>query len=328
MVTADRLSSVARGIALFIGLFALLNVLAVLRHASFDGNEWWIDLRALPAIVSKATIAALATLLAAWAIRPRMSATRTALTISFLVLGIAVVLFNAITFYRLKATGVIATPVPAPFSILVALVLAGICWRAARRPSRLVFRWAALGFIACAIGFPLAQTLAFGLTDYRRPADAILVFGARAHADGEPSDALEARLLTGIELYKQGLAPRLIFSGGPGDGAWSEAAVMRRIAMEKGVPESAITLDDQGLTTDASVRNTARLLARTINPRVLAVSHAWHLPRVKLRCEREGLIAYTVPADERGQVLRKTPFLVAREIPALWLYYLRALGGW
>ena len=67
MVKADRLSSVARGIALFIGLFAQLNVLAAFRHAAFDGNEWWIDLRALPIIVSRTTIAALATLLAAWA---------------------------------------------------------------------------------------------------------------------------------------------------------------------------------------------------------------------------------------------------------------------
>jgi uncharacterized SAM-binding protein YcdF (DUF218 family) len=328
MVKADRLSSIARGIALFIGLFALLNVLAAFRHAAFDGNEWWIDLRALPIIVSRTTIAALATLLAAWAIRPRMSATRTALTVSFLLLGIAVVLFNVITFYRLKATGVIATPVPAPFSILVALVLAAVLWRAARRTSNLSFPWAAVSFVACAIAFPLAQTLAFGLTDYRRPADAILVLGARAYANGVPSDALEDRVLTAIELYKQGLAPRLIFSGGPGDGAWTEAAVMRRIAIKKGIPESAITLDDQGLTTDVSVRNTARLLAGTTNPRVLAVSHAWHLPRVKLRCERECLAAYTVPADERGQVLRKTPFLIAREVPALWLYYVRALGGW
>jgi uncharacterized SAM-binding protein YcdF (DUF218 family) len=328
MVKAERLSSVARGIALFIGLFALLNALSALRHGTFDGNEWWIDLRALPTIVSRTIIATLAMLLAAWAIRPRMSAIRTALTVSFLVLGIAVVLFNAVTFYRLKATGVIATPVPAPFSILVAVVLAAILWRAVRRPSKLSFSWATLSFIACAIGFPLAQTLAFGLTDYRRSADAILVFGARAYANGEPSDALEDRILTAIELYKQGLAPRLIFSGGPGDGAWSEAAVMRRIAIKKGVPESAITLDDQGLTTEASVRNTARLLAGSTRQSVLAVSHAWHLPRVKLRCEREGLTAYTVPADERGQVLRKTPFLVAREVPALWLYYARALGGW
>ena len=43
--------------------------------------------------------------------------------------------------------------------------------------------------------------------------------------------------------------------------------------------------------------------------------------------EREGLTAYTVPADERGQALRKTPYLVAREVAGLWVYYLRALAG-
>lgn len=170
MVKADRLSSIARGTALFIGIFALLNVIAALRHSTFDGNEWWVDLRVLPTTVSRTTIAALATLLATWAIRPRMSTARTALTISFLVLAIAVVLYNAMTFYRLKGNGVIVTPVPAPFSILVAFVLAIILWRAAKRPSKLSFNWAAVSFIACAFAFPLAQTVAYGLTDYRRPA--------------------------------------------------------------------------------------------------------------------------------------------------------------
>jgi uncharacterized SAM-binding protein YcdF (DUF218 family) len=188
-------------------------------------------------------------------------------------------------------------------------------------------RSATLAFAACAVGFPLAQIVAFGLTDYRRPADAILVFGARAYASGRPSDALEDRLLTGIELYNKGLAPRLIFSGGPGDGDLSEPQVMRRVALSKGVPESAILLDDGGVTTDASVRNAAKLLSGIAQPRILAVSHAWHLPRVKLRCEREGLTAYTVPADERGQALRKTPYLVAREVAGLWVYYLRAIAG-
>jgi vancomycin permeability regulator SanA len=327
MVKADRISSTARGIALFIGTFALLNVLAAMRHGPFDGNQWWIDFRPLPTGAGRPATALLAVALATWAVRPRMAPWRTALTVSLLVMAIAVAIYNAATFYRLKATGVIATPVPAPFSVLVAVVLAAILWQATRRSAKLSLGCGATGFIACAVGFPLAQTIAFGLTDYRRPADAILVFGARAYANGQPSDALEDRVLTAIELYKQGLAPRLIFSGGPGDGAWSEAAVMRKIAENRGVPESATTLDDAGLTTDASVRNAARLLATTTNPRLLAVSHAWHLPRVKLRCEREGLIAYTVPADERGQPLRKTPYLVAREVPAIWLYYLRALAG-
>jgi len=89
---------------------------------------------------------------------------------------------------------------------------------------------------------------------------------------------------------------------------------MRRLALSKSVPDSAIILDENGLTTDASIRNAAGILSDPAHRRILAVSHGWHLPRIKLRCQCEGLTAYTVPADERGQRLRRTPFLVAREV--------------
>ena len=42
--------------------------------------------------------------------------------------------------------------------------------------------------------------------------------------------------------------------------------------------------------------------------------------------QRFGLIVYTVPADE-AYTLTKMPFLVAREVIALWSYYLRPLVG-
>jgi uncharacterized SAM-binding protein YcdF (DUF218 family) len=101
---------------------------------------------------------------------------------------------------------------------------------------------------------------------------------------------------------------------------------MRRLALSKGVPDSAIILDEMGLTTDASIRNTANILSDPTHRRILVVSHAWHLPRIKLRCQREGLLAYTVPADERGQMLRRTPFLIAREVAAIWVYHLRGVA--
>ena len=44
---------VARGLALFFGGFALLNILGGLRAAHFDANLWWIDLRALPPVITK-----------------------------------------------------------------------------------------------------------------------------------------------------------------------------------------------------------------------------------------------------------------------------------
>ncbi|MHC4300662.1 MAG: hypothetical protein ACYS7Y_25590 [Planctomycetota bacterium] len=39
------LPAVARGLALFLGAFSLLNVLGDLLSPGFDANHWWIDLR-------------------------------------------------------------------------------------------------------------------------------------------------------------------------------------------------------------------------------------------------------------------------------------------
>jgi len=55
--------------------------------------------------------------------------------------------------------------------------------------------------------------------------------------------------------------------------------------------------------------------------RVLVVSHFYHLPRLKLTYQRLGQEVWTVPAHE-SFVLRQMPVLIAREVLALWVYYL------
>jgi len=170
----------------------------------------------------------------------------------------------------------------------------------------------------------LALMWTFGKADYRRPADAIVVFGARAYADGRPSDALADRVHTAIALYEAGYAPRLIMSGGPGDGAFHETDTMRQMALDAGVPADAIRVDRDGLNTDATVANTPRLLASSTDARLLAVSHGYHLPRVKLAYQRAGVEVFTVPAHER-YMLTKMPLLMAREVAAWWVYYARPL---
>jgi uncharacterized SAM-binding protein YcdF (DUF218 family) len=165
----------------------------------------------------------------------------------------------------------------------------------------------------------------FGKTDYRRPADAIVVLGARAYADGRPSDALADRVRTACKLYRDGFARKLIFSGGPGDGAVHETEAMRRMALQLRVKPEDIVLDRDGLNTRATVRNSEAIFSQLHAQRVLVVSHFYHLPRIKLSYQRDGWDVYTVPAKER-YLLRQTPYNMLREVAALWVYYLRGLG--
>ncbi len=318
----------ARAVALFLCGFTLLNLLGEWRRAGFDASLWWIDLRALPRPAAWTLLLTGAALLGAFAFRPAMSQWRRRITLGLAASLAAVALGNAVNFFLLLAAGDIHTAMPVPLSIFIAVALTFVAreiWKERQTPStypRMIRIGLATG--ACLVAFPLAQVACFGKTDYRRPADAIIVFGARAYADGRPSDALADRVRTACQLYHEGWAQKLILSGGPGDGAIHETESMRRLATQLAVPLEAIILDQQGLNTRATLANSQAILARDGTRRALAVSHFYHLPRVKLAATRAGLEVFTVPARE-SYVLRQMPSFVAREVVALWVYYLRPL---
>jgi len=318
----------ARGIALLLGAFTLLNVASELRNPDFDANLWWIDLRfALPQLV-RAAMLATGLLLLAFGVCPVFAPLKGWGMRTWLALMMFVAGFNSWTFLRLVASGEIRSRFPFPLSCLMLLVLTAIFWAVGHRElanrSRRLDHGACLTTIGvAAVLFPLAQMYCFGRTDYRRPADVIVVFGCLVRADGTPSMALADRVRTGVDLYQAGLASRLIFSGGPGEGATHETEAMLAYAMQLGVPASAMEVDLDGLNTQATVRN---LVTRNWNhgrPRVLAVSHFYHLPRIKLCFRRAGWEVMTVPARE-SRDLHYLPRYLLREVVALWWYYLEA----
>lgn len=232
------------------------------------------------------------------------------------------------TYYRLLFFGMITTSVPVPLSLFLAAELLMIVWFCIR-PARITSQsrktgLVLAGFAGCVVLFPLAQMLFFGHTDYRRPADVAVVLGARAYADGHPSTALEDRVTTACELYFHGQVGKLIFSGGPGDGSVHETESMCRLAIKLGVRPADILLDTGGINTQATVRDTLPMLKELGAKKVLVVSHFYHLPRVKLAYQRAGWDVYTVPAHQQ-YFLRQTPFYMAREVAALWVYYLRPI---
>ncbi len=179
----------------------------------------------------------------------------------------------------------------------------------------------ALVLLALPLG-ALFQLHAYGFTDYRRRADAIVVLGARTYPNGRLSDALRDRMDTGIELFRQGYAPRLILSGGTVSIGMSEPAAMRKYAIKAGVPDTRITLDETGQNTLASVIAVRQLAVQEHLGSVLIVSQYFHLTRVKLLADRLGLHCYTVPATREGLPLLKTPYFLARELLGLPYYFL------
>ena len=85
----------------------------------------------------------------------------------------------------------------------------------------------------------LALVLFAGRRDDARPAAAIVVLGA-AQYDGRPSPVLRARLDHAVALWKRGLAPRLVLTGGTGvGGPTSEGPVSREYRAPRREPAEA-----------------------------------------------------------------------------------------
>lgn len=310
----------------FLGLFSLINVVGELVSPGFGANRWWIDLwfikgKAALAILTLSSIVLLLT-----AFGPPGPQNWRLARASWLLALASISLINGFHAWWLWARGHIQLGFPVPLSLVIGLGLLAAALASYRQPllpdslsGRIVLA-GAMG--ACLLVFPLAQMFCFGKTDYRRSAEAVVVFGARAYADGTPSDALADRIRTGCRLYLDGLVQKVVFSGGPGDGAIHETEAMRRMAVGMGVRNDDIILDPNGLNTQATVRNTTPILRGLPDGRILAVSHFYHLPRIKMAYQREGCEVYTVPAEE-SYILTQMPYYMLREAVAFWGYFFR-----
>ena len=142
------------------------------------------------------------------------------------------------------------------------------------------------------------------------------MLGCRLFAGGRPSERLRRRVRLGVGLYREGAAPLIVMSGG-GTGPVGEAAVMRDLAQEAGVPESALLLEPESRNTFENAANTARLLHEAGKSRVVLVSDRTHLPRAARLFRRAGLDVVGVagvPASSMrramGAVLYETASLV------------------
>ncbi len=155
--------------------------------------------------------------------------------------------------------------------------------------------------------------------DRAATADAIVVLGA-AQYRGRPSPVLRARLDHAVGLYAQGLAPRLVLTGGMAEGdTASEAAVSRAYVLRAGVPDTALLLENEGRTTSQSLRAVAQLLEVRGLERVILVSDPFHLFRASVVARREGLAVRTSPTrtdDAGGRLVRQPGYFLAETVKA------------
>jgi len=153
--------------------------------------------------------------------------------------------------------------------------------------------------------------------DERVPADAIVVLGA-SQLDGRPGPVLQARLEHALHLYREGLAPLVVTTGGKQEGdRFTEAGSAETWLVGEGVPaESVVAVPEGGNTLD-SLAPVAELAATSGWDRgVLVVSDPWHVYRVRTMADDLGLpVAGTSPTrtGPSTEVPTRVVTYVARE---------------
>jgi uncharacterized SAM-binding protein YcdF (DUF218 family) len=163
------------------------------------------------------------------------------------------------------------------------------------RPLVVRFVLAVLGLLFLIWLASLGAVLAWERHDQARPASAIVVLGAAQYV-GRPSPVLRARLDHAIALWHRRLAPIMIVTGGTGTGdTTSEAAVSQRYAIQRGVPASAILLENEGRTTSESMEGVAALMGNRSRRDVLLVSDPFHMLRLTILARRHGLEPFASP---------------------------------
>jgi SanA protein len=138
-----------------------------------------------------------------------------------------------------------------------------------------------------------------------------IVFGAGLYRNGRPSSVLVDRVTAAVRLYHDGKVDALLMTGASQPPDYNEPAAMRQIALDMGVPDEAILVDEMGLRTYESCRRAREAFGIQ---QALLVSQRYHLPRALILCQSMGMQVEAVSSDLR--FYRAYPFWEFREIPA------------
>jgi SanA protein len=119
-----------------------------------------------------------------------------------------------------------------------------------------------------------------------KPADAVIILGAYVRPDGVLSYILQDRLDTGLDIYKRGLAEKIIVSGDHGQKDYNEVQAMKDYLLWKGVPAEDIFMDHAGFDTYDSIYRALNIFQ--VKSAIITTQN-FHLPRALYIADRLGL---------------------------------------
>lgn len=141
--------------------------------------------------------------------------------------------------------------------------------------------------------------------------DCVLVLGCGVWGN-TPSHMLEDRLLEGISLCQSGASEKLLMSGDHGREGYDEVNVMKKFAVDRGIPSEDVFMDHAGFSTYESMYRAKEIFKAE---KILIVTQDYHLYRAIYDARALGLEAYGVASNPRsygGQLYRDIREILAR----------------
>ncbi len=175
---------------------------------------------------------------------------------------------------------------------------------------------------AAAAFTPLANYLNAWMAGEARlePSEAIVVLGrGGADSDGILTNRSLRRVLRGVDLYREGLAPLLVLSGSP-----EETRARSSLARGLGVPAAAIVSVAPAPTTREEVEEVRRLLVPLSRRSILLVADPIDMPRARALMERAGFVVRPAPTAATGPSHPEARLNLCRDILielSAWTYY-------
>lgn len=118
------------------------------------------------------------------------------------------------------------------------------------------------------------------------------------------------RFYAGIELFKANKAPKIIFTRGKlpwGKAVLTEGDILRKFALEQGIPDSSILLTGNVENTADESKEVVKLMGKWKN--IILVTSAYHMPRSVQLFENQELIVKPYRVDYKLDQLSSVTFM-------------------
>ena len=155
----------------------------------------------------------------------------------------------------------------------------------------------------------------YGKLDEKAHCDVAIILGAATSGE-KISPVYRERINHGIWLFENGYVDYLILTGGVGKGnEKSDAYVAKQYAIEKGVPEQVILIEEKSKITEENLEYAKEIMDAFSMDTAIIVSDPLHMKRAMLMAKDYGIEACSSPTPTTMYKSAKTqiPFL-AREV--------------